>query len=362
MNAEAKVYSDLLAASADDIPFDTLVKTVVDYFGGGGGVVFESNRKTGEILDWATPSLIIGEDGYNDHLNAINPRMRYSLRHAPRHIAYERRFISERAMDRHEFYDWLGKFDGFRYMLGTRVYDDGDVSLFHSVEFSKKHGHPDTDKIEAFARLAPAIGNAWRLRSRVRASENRRESEIWLPDHVPWCIFALSKSGAVSGMNGAARAMAAKSDIVEIVDGALRAKHRASRATFQNALRSALSGTAAETLVATGSAGPPLIVQVLPVNASSVVPSTAPPALVYIQDPDAKSRNVGQSLGRLYGFTPAEQKLADLLASGLDLSTAAERLGLSRNTVRNRMQSMYAKSGTRRQGEFLVKVLGVLDT
>lgn len=361
MTALEKVYGDLLAASAGEIEFESLITSIVGYLGGGGGVVFELDRKTGQILDWATPDLIIGGDGYDDHLNAINPRMRFSLRHAPGHVAYEGRFISERAMDRHEFYDWLGRFHDFRYMLGSRIYDDGDVSLFHSVEFSRKHGHPETDKIEAFRRLAPAVGNAWRLHKRVQAHDGDRAVRTWLPDHLPWSIFALSPSGAVAGMNASARALVERGDVVEIAAETLRAVDRRSRDAFASAVRSGLSGNAAETLVETGSGGPPLIAQILPADPAGGADASEVAALVYIQDRADQARKVGAVLGRLYGFTPAEQRLADLLAAGTDLSAAASTLGLSRNTVRNRMQSMYAKSGTRRQSEFLIKVLGILD-
>lgn len=359
MKSLEKVYADLLSASAGEISFERTIETITDWFDAGGGLIFEMNRKTGEILDWATPTLLVGGDGYDEHLNSINPRMHFSLRHAPGHVAYEGRFISERGMDRHEFYDWLRQYD-LRYMLGSRLYDDGDISLFHSLEFTTKHGHPGNDKIEAFRRLAPAVGNAWRLRKRVKANGQEDTASAWLPDHLPWSIFALSSTGALSGMNASARAMLAKGDVVQTVDGALHAAHRSSDTAFRQAVRSALSGYASDTLIQTGSGGPPLIAQVFPANGNGVDTHSRCAALVYIRDTLEKSPNVGVVLGRLYGFTPAEQKLANLLAAGSDLTAAAETLGLSRNTVRNRMQSMHAKSGTRRQSEFLIKILGIL--
>lgn len=362
MSGLEKIYSDLLSASAGEISFDRTIETITNCFGAGGGVVFELNRRTGEILNWATPSLIIGgDDGYNEHLNAINPRMRFSMRYAPGHIAYDGRFISERDMDRHEFYDWLRGLAGFRYMLGSRLYDDGDVSVFHSVEFSTQHGHPETEKIANFRRIAPAVGNAWRLRKRISQNEQMSGTPVWFPDHLPWSIFALDAFGMVSGSNASAQTMLERRDVVEIADGTLRALHRGSATAFCELIRTGLAGTASETLVEVKSGGLPRIAQILPVNPSRIAAPVQVVALVYIQDAANRSRKIGAVLGRLYGFTPAEMKLADILATGIDLFAAAEELGLSRNTVRNRLQSMYAKSGTRRKSEFLVKVLGLLD-
>lgn len=361
MQDSEKIYRNLISAAAGEISFKSLVGTIVDHFGAGGGLIFELNRKTGEIQDWATPTLIVGEDGYNDHLNAINPRMRFSLRHAPGHIAYEGRFISESGMDRHEFYDWLKSFADFRYMLGSRLYDNGDVSVFHSVEFSRSHGHPDAEKIEAFRRLAPSIGNAWRLRKRVLAGERALHHQAWLPDHLPWSIFALSMSGEVTGMNAAGRALLEQADSVEIADKTLRAVHQQSKQALETALRAGLAGNASETLIKIGPEGQQHVVQILPVNPQEHPGPVQIAALVYIRNPLSETSDIGPVLGRLYRFTPAEQKLACLLAAGVDQSTAAEKLGLSRNTIRNRMQSIYAKSGTRRHSEFLIKILGVIE-
>ncbi|MCG6858849.1 MAG: hypothetical protein LJE67_12375 [Salaquimonas sp.] len=362
MKSLETVYQDLISASAGEISFETLIDSTANYFGAGGGIVFELNRETGRIIDFATPNLLIGgDDGYDEHINAINPRMRFSMRHVPGHVAYEGRFISERAIDRHEFYDWLRGVSDYRHFLGSRIYDDGDVSLFYSVEFSRKHGHPETEKIDTFRRLAPAIGNAWRLRKRMAPDEADLGLQAWLPDHLPWSIFALSVSGEVTGINASARNMAEIGDVIEINDRLLGTVDRRSRQAFANALRQGLAGQAAETLIETKAGGPPLIAQILPVDPLGFVGAHQVAALVYVRQPLVDTCNIGEVLGRLYGFTLAEQRLADVLVSGADQTMAAAELGLSRNTVRNRMQSMYAKSGTRRHSEFLIKVLGILQ-
>ena len=361
MRSPETAYRDLISAAAGELSFDAAIASTVQHFSAGGGIVFELNRKTGHMLDWATPTLIVGGDGYTDRINAINPRMRFSLRHAAGHVAYEGRFISERGIDRHEFYDWLHDFEGFRYMLGSRVYDDGDVSLFYSVEFSRRQGHPEGNAIEAFSRIAPAVGHAWRLRRRVGANHGATQARTWLPDHLPWAVFALSATGTVVGMNAPARALIDRGTVVTVALDTLRATHRRSDAALCHAVRSALAGNAAEAFLETASGGPSFILQVLPVDPAGLCGSSGVAVLAYLKNPIDKARNIGPVLGRLYGLTPAEQKLADILATGADLGVAAAALCLSRNTVRNRMQAIYAKTGTRRQSEFLVRILGLLE-
>lgn len=56
-------------------------------------------------------------------------------------------------------------------------------------------------------------------------------------------------------------------------------------------------------------------------------------------------------LQSLYNLTKAESKLAILIAGGLDGPEAAEKLGLSAETVRTRLKTVFGKTNTRRQSD-----------
>ncbi len=338
------------------------VESMTGAFGGGGGAVFEMNRKTGTITSWASRSLFIGDDAYSAHVNSINPRMHYSMRHATGHLIFEGRFTSDRSMDRHEFYDWLERFAGFRYFLGSRIYEDGDVSLFHSIEFSRRHGHPDPAKIAAFGRASRAVGNAWRAAARRGLSDEHDPLAAWVPEHLPWSIFALSAGGQVLRMNGHARALIDQGTALSMEDGALCALDRNSGDGLRRAIGAAISGVSSEALVARRDGPAPLIAQLVPMSSSPNAGPLPIAALLYVSSSIGKARADAGAASRIWGFTSAEARLANILASGADLTEAAERLGISRNTARNQLQRLFAKTGTRRQSELLVQILGVLET
>ena len=52
---------------------------------------------------------------------------------------------------------------------------------------------------------------------------------------------------------------------------------------------------------------------------------------------------------QLFGFTPTEAQLSLLLADGLSLDEASEALGMSRNTARTHLRSIFSKTGVSRQ-------------
>ncbi len=357
-------HERLLAAATGDIPFTSAVDSLVGLFGGEGGVVFELNRKTGAISNWVSSNLRAGDDEYSAHINAINPRMHYSLRHAPGHIVYEGKFIDERSMDRHEFYDWLSGVPdmSLRYFLGSRVSDAGDTSLFHSVEFSPEHGHVEPDKIAAFGHTSRAIGHAWKLARRSAAPGRSSGGSPWTPDHLPWSIYALSSSGHVVETNARAQDQLARTTALGLHDGQLRALDRQSDQALDRSLRAGFAGDSSETLISTGENGIPLIAQIVPVSPSGLTGPNRIAVIVYVWNPTESGRDLDRVLSRLWGFTAAECRLANKLANGQDLNSAADHLGVSRNTAKNHLQNMFSKTGTHRQSELLVRLLGLLAT
>lgn len=58
----------------------------------------------------------------------------------------------------------------------------------------------------------------------------------------------------------------------------------------------------------------------------------------------------------MFGVTPAEAKLIPHLVDGLTLTAAAEVLGVSRNTARAQLSSIFVKTGVNRQTQ-LVKLV-----
>jgi len=77
---------------------------------------------------------------------------------------------------------------------------------------------------------------------------------------------------------------------------------------------------------------------------------------VFIVDLNAKSRDCKTVLQQVFGLAAAETRVAVALASGTDLTQAAEEFGVSRNTVRTQLRAIFAKTATSRQSD-LVRLL-----
>jgi DNA-binding CsgD family transcriptional regulator len=65
---------------------------------------------------------------------------------------------------------------------------------------------------------------------------------------------------------------------------------------------------------------------------------------------------------QLYGLTPTEARLADLLLEGLEVREISNRLSISVETARFHLKRVLAKSGTHRQTELIRLMLSLPGT
>ncbi|GAC1437623.1 MAG: hypothetical protein NVS1B11_01780 [Terriglobales bacterium] len=98
---------------------------------------------------------------------------------------------------------------------------------------------------------------------------------------------------------------------------------------------------------------------VSPIRARDAVWHRRPAAIVLINDPSREVRPPQAALRGLFGLTPAECRIALLVAGGYSKREIVERVGVSTNTVKSHLSAIFVKTGLRRQAE-LVKLLSLL--
>ena len=324
------------------------------------GVMFELNRRTGEIRNWVSPSLRL-DDGFDDaaysqHINTINPRMQYSMTHAPGHVVTEAFFISQDRMARHEFYDWLARENGLQVFMGSRILDEGDVSLFHSIEFGLGARPPDREDLADFREGARQLADAWLVQKR---NPNQAGDGLITPDHLPWGIFGLNASGEVVEMNAHASLSLQANRFLMMQGRSLLPVFRPLRDRFSALLSDALSGLRGDMLLKSQN-NQDGILQLVPTAGTRHQNPNETRVQAFLWDPAASSLNRADALRSLWGLSGPEIHLVDAMDRGETLDQAAESLGISRNTARNHLQSVFSKMGVNRQSEVMRHLGGLL--
>jgi DNA-binding CsgD family transcriptional regulator/PAS domain-containing protein len=100
---------------------------------------------------------------------------------------------------------------------------------------------------------------------------------------------------------------------------------------------------------------PVLITPILGRSGQSTMADAA--VVLFISDPEFRDVSFANVLTEVYGLTPAEAELAQLLAQGRSLEEAAAVRNVTLNTARSQLKQVFAKTHTNRQGELLQLVL-----
>jgi DNA-binding CsgD family transcriptional regulator len=93
--------------------------------------------------------------------------------------------------------------------------------------------------------------------------------------------------------------------------------------------------------------GQPLVIR--PVHVPSLPPGAS--AILRLTDLEAMPALMGTPAAELFGLTPAELKVAEMLARGKDALEIATFHNRAVGTVRSQIKAVFAKTGTRRQSE-----------
>jgi DNA-binding CsgD family transcriptional regulator len=99
-----------------------------------------------------------------------------------------------------------------------------------------------------------------------------------------------------------------------------------------------------------------LLIRPLPIVDSSAAQQN-PSVAIFIGDQEQRRVAPDAVLAELFGFTPAESSLALLLSNGLTLDEASDELGVTRNTAKSHLSSVFSKTGLTRQTKLVQLIL-----
>jgi DNA-binding CsgD family transcriptional regulator len=77
---------------------------------------------------------------------------------------------------------------------------------------------------------------------------------------------------------------------------------------------------------------------------------------------EAKPAAPFTQIQQYFNFTPAEARIAEQLAQGIDPTSIGEELHVTMATVRTHMHSIFHKTGTTRQGEAIALLYRLMTT
>ena len=223
----------------------------------------------------------------------------------------------------------------------------------------------ESDQLETIHRLLPHIRHLTRVRQSLHNAEAYGASLMRLLGGSLIGVIHLDRRGRLLQMNDRAQALVHQGDALFDQGGHLHARLPADESRLQRLVASALpadnfTGASGSMTVSRTCRAPQLTLH--------VVPATGYPpgydlwrvaAIVLIIEPGPRSHVDSGMVAAMLGLTPAEGRVAALLAAGHTVRRIALMTGTKENSVRSHVKRIYSKRGISRQTDLVRLVLSI---
>jgi DNA-binding CsgD family transcriptional regulator/PAS domain-containing protein len=268
-----------------------------------------------------------------------------------------REFIDPKKLTASEFYKTTLAPAGIFDILGADLEVPNELSVRLRISRFKGAKPFGTEQKNLIRQLLPHLERAIRIHARLNKVESERALYAGAMEQLSVGTVILDEKGSVINCNALAKQLIEAKDGLVNSKGSLHLSNREQTNELQKLIASVLetqqhgeSGFV-EAMRATRPSGLPdlgLVIRPVPKTEYSEGKSV-PSVAIFISDPEQGSETPTQIITRLFGVTPAEASLAMLLVNGLTLDEAAQVQGVSRNTTRTHLRSIFAKTGVSRQ-------------
>lgn len=250
-------------------------------------------------------------------------------------------------------------------ILGVDTGESG--GLLARLRFSRRKDEANftTRDRELLTLLTPHLRQAVAIHSRLHQMASERDIYSGAVDQLSVATFILDEQGRLTSRNAMATALIKDADGLSLRGERLHIASHAIDGELQAALTSVISAqqTGETALVKAlrvprraGRSALALVVRPAPL-AQSNENQSGPCVAVFVSDPDQRDTASQNTLGALFNLTPAEARLAILLARGLSLTEISEAQNISPHTARAQLKSIFAKTGISRQAELVRQII-----
>ena len=272
-------------------------------------------------------------------------------------------------MERTEYYrDVLCKYEFVRTAFSILLKRPGEIAAC-AVARGEKEKDFDEGALLLLRELNPHMRAAIRLYNRTGEFQQNLESLDLALEQFAIGVVVLDNTSTVIFANSFAQRRLNSRDGIFIEQGKIQTTSAEDSGQLRASIEKAIQTSEAAAEESPGNRsigvarigrkhGPTLHAFVAPWLTRGHLALTKPAAVMLVTQPERRIPREAW-LQTLYGLTKAESKLAALIAGGMDGPHAAVKLGLTAQTVRTRLKTVFGKTNTTRQSD-LARLLAIL--
>ena len=313
-----------------------------------------------------------GELAYMQHYRFIDPRLPVILERPVGEWTHCHKVLTDEVVATHPFYqEFLIPYDR-RYMSGCKLVETPEATVILSTLSGYGEG-PLTGAALAFLdRLLPHLRRAARMGIQNFVYSHQALVGQMLVNKLRQPVLLMTPGGEVMHNNEAAQELLRSTTLVQVTAGRLQLPPTALRellaqcADWEQRLKTGAQTQCAEPprepfrslrLVAERPRGEPetmyAFYTLLSPQGMMGTFGLRPVVMLLFYHPGSAPPIDSSMLYAVFGLSPAECRIATLLAEGLSLKQIAEVQGTQHDTVRKQLRSIYQKTATNRQPELI---------
>jgi DNA-binding CsgD family transcriptional regulator len=352
---EALIYA-INKAAADASLWPDALRLIGEACDAARIVLTRQGKSPGESYSIAPSWEPAHAESYHQYYHLINPLWQRSISAPAGTVQTDEMIISRDEFVKTDFYLDLLEPHGLGSVLRTIAFvEDGRQTV---ITAHRQRGFEARD-IQLFERLTPHLRLAIEINVKLANLQMNNETCVEALNVLEQGALFVDKDARVCFANREAENFHT-AGILQIVDGCLRT-YSATDTKRLHALiaECAQHGIEADETrmlaLASERLATSLSLQIMPLRSGidHVFLNTHPVAMIFASDPDRKTRQLISRVAKKFSLTAAEAGVAREVLTGDGLKAVADRLNVTRATVRTHLAHIFAKTGTRRQAELV---------
>lgn len=365
----ARVFRHLFDAAADFEKWPHFLENLAGLFSASGANLvyfdYEDNKLAFSMqhgFDHISRPML---ERYSELLPE-DPRIVFARKHAGMPVTC-RQCVDEETLYASRVYKEFLKPTGVEYTLGVHFLEDTTGAALSVMRGPEDSPFTEAD-CELFGEIIPSVKRAIELHRKLAVLDFEKRTAFDSLNGIPIGLVLVEENGHVCFSNKTANEISDDGDGFSLNNGQFMIQTSEESGKIRDyvglAVRSARNNKIlpAEGLTISRPSG---------MQSYEVVISTVwgnhvrfglghlgdPVAVLFITDPGRPQETPVELLQRLFGLTPAEAKVVELLVAGNSVAEIAENLEISQHTVREHLSVAFEKTGTQRQGQLIKRIL-----
>lgn len=290
-------------------------------------------------------------ESYTSHYVHSNPWLEHC---AVRKIGlgvYSDEIVRREMLESTEFYnDWMIPND-VACSVGVTIDKNGTCPVIVSTLTSRTHAERNKSFSEQLTRIAPHLRRAARFYRNKFAGWSSYQLGMPLYDDTRIGIVIVGENARPKSLSQTAEAYIQRAKLATMTPlGQIQIRDQDSQAILRSMLKRNYDGPKA--VVVRMDAGKITLVR-MEVETISLI-MVGPTVIVILEEPDSGQRYKDVShFAEAYGVSVAEQRALKGVIEGKSVTEIADVAGVSRETIRTQLKSLYAKTNVRSQADLL---------